>query len=114
MSSLIKYSLSHIYRIFKVYVLLAIVGALAVVFVQATADLRLGLKDQEAVSFHIISEIVVLLLSFLGTVGTVPHLIEEIKSVLTSWRRVQAQLDLQIGHLADEIIPPEISPRLKS
>jgi hypothetical protein len=114
MSSLIKYSISHVYRIIKVYALLAFLGALAVVFVQLTSSFRSGLGREENLSFHILSEVILMVATLILSIGTIPSLIEEIKSVLISWRRVQAQFDKEIGHLAEEITPPEIGPRLKS
>src|SRR5258706_1621017 len=114
MSSLVKYSMSHLDRIIKVYALLALLGALAVVIVQLITVLKSGHRDEEAVAFHIVSELLAMLFSLTAVVGTSRHLIEEIKSVLVSWRRVQAQFDKELAHLTEELIPTAIGPRLKS
>ena len=114
MNPLIKYSLSHLYRIIKVYALLALLGALAVVIVQLSTGLKWEHKDQEALAVYILSEVIFMLFNIVLVIGTSRLLVEEIKSVLVSWRRVQAQFDKEIGHLAEEIISAEIGPRVKS
>ena len=46
--------------------------------------------------------------------GALRPLMEEIKSVFSTWRRVETQFDKQLGPLTEEIISPEIATRLKS
>jgi hypothetical protein len=97
-----------------VYALLALLGALAVVIVQLVTGLKSGLTDEHGVALHIVSQLLAMLFSLIAVVGTSRHLIEEIKSVLVSWRRVQAQFDKEIEHLAESLIPTATVPRLKS
>jgi len=113
MKSLVKYSISHLYRVIKVYALVAVLGALAVVITQLIAGLKSGARDEETVAFHLVSALLAMGFSLIA-VGTSRHLIEEIKSVLVSWRRVQAQFDEELEHLAEVLIPTAIGPRLKS
>ena len=114
MNSLIKFSLTHLYRIIKVYSLLALLGAVGVVIVGVTTGLKWVANDHEVFAFRVLSEVLILLVSSLGMVAIVPTLIEELKSAVISWKQVQAQFDKEIDHLYEQIIPPEIGPRLKS
>ncbi|HEV8135207.1 MAG TPA: hypothetical protein VGP85_11040 [Pyrinomonadaceae bacterium] len=78
------------YRIIKVHSLLAFLGAVGVVIVQVTTGLKWVANDHEVFAFRVLSEVLILLVSSVVMVGAVPTLIEEVKSVVTTWKQVQA------------------------
>ena len=83
------------------------------VITQLITGLKSGPRNEDAVAFHLVSALLAMGFSLIA-VGTSRHLIEEIKLVLVSWRNVQAQFDEEIAHLAEDLIPTAIGPRLKS